>query len=182
MSDNKIMGGDERLRKAAATPVRADRDSADTQRTQQDGTAMTLEERRRLMRSEWVQEVLPTPPAIPGWHYCWLSTTNASDPIHKRIQRGYEPVRASEIPGFMQYKVEQGEYEGCVACNEMLLFKLPQELYEDYMMYVHHDRPLEEEEVIRENARISEQDSNGRALGEVEGFDTLGRRVRTPTF
>lgn len=182
MSDNKMMGGDERLRKSAGATMRADRDTADNQRTLQDGTALTMDERRKMMRSEWVQEVLPTPPAIPGWHYCWLSTTNASDPIHKRIQRGYEPVRAGEIPGFMQYKVDQGEFEGCIACNEMLLFKIPQELYSEYMLYVHHDKPMEEEEVIRENAQLPERDSNGRTLGEVEGFDTLARRVRTPTF
>ena len=182
MSENKMMGGDERLKKSSGAAVRADRDEADAQRVEQDGTALTMEERRRLMRSEWVQEVLPTPPARPGWHFCWLSTTNASDPIHKRIQRGYEPVRAAEIPGFMQYKVDQGEYEGCIACNEMLLFKLPQELYEEYMMYVHHDRPLEEEEVILDNAKPAGEDTNGRPLGQVEGFETLGRRVRKPTF
>jgi len=58
----------------------------------------------------------------------------------------------------------------------------PQELYEEYMLYVHHDRPLEEEEVILDNAKPAGEDTNGRPLGQVEGFETLGRRVRKPTF
>ena len=135
-----------------------------------------------MLRQEWVQEVLPTPPKIPGFHCCWLSTTNASDPIHKRIQRGYEPVRAAEIPGFMQYKVDQGEYEGCIACNEMLLFRIPEELYQEYMLVMHYERPLEEEEILKANAVSNEQDSDGRSLGQAEGFDSLARRVRPPQF
>ena len=185
MSENKIVGGDDRLKKSAGAVVRGDRVEADASRVQNDGTSMSLEERRRMLRSEWNQEVLPTPPSIPGWHYCWLSTTNSSDPIHKRIQKGYEPVKASEIPGFAsQYIATSGEFDGCIACNEMLLFKIPEELYQDLMMYFHYELPNGEEEMLRNNAAeaVSGQDSNGRDLGEVEGFDSLTRRVRKPTF
>lgn len=182
MADNKLTGSDERLKKADAAEVRGDRAAGDQGRTQADGTVLTMEERRKMMRSDWNNEILPTPPQNPGWHYCWLSTTNSSDPIYKRIQRGYEPVRVSEIPGFMQYRVEQGEFEGCVACNEMLLFKIPEELYQEAMQYFHHERPMEDEEMLRANAAVAGQDSNGRDLGEVEGFNSLARRVRRPTF
>lgn len=184
MSENKLIGGDERLKKASATAVRGDRVEADSSRTQLDGTAMSMEERRRMMRSEWTQEVLPTPPANPGWHYCWLSTTNSTDPIYKRVQKGYEPVKSSEIPGFAQYRMDQGEFEGCIACNEMILFKLPEELYQDYMTYLHYELPNEEESMLRANATaaVNGQDSNGRELGNVEGFDSLGTRVRPPQF
>lgn len=182
MSENKLFGGDERLKKTSATPVRGDRDEADASRTQKDGTVMTTEERRRLLRSEWNQEVLPTPPANPGWHYCWLSTTNSADPIYKRMQKGYEPVKASEIPGFNQFKADAGEFEGCIACNEMILFKLPEELYQDYMSYLHYELPNEEEELLRANATaaVNGQDSSKRDLGEIEGFAV--NRVRPPTF
>lgn len=184
MSENKIMGGDDRLKKSAATPVRGDRAEEDSSRTQNDGTALSMEERRRMLRSEWMQEVLPTPPVVPGWHFCWLSTTNSSDPIHKRMQKGYEPVKVSEIPGFAQYGVTQGEFDGCIACNEMLLFKIQEELYQDLMLYFHYELPNGEEEMLRNNAReaVAGQDSDGRNLGEVEGFDSLARRVRPPTF
>jgi hypothetical protein len=98
------------------------------------------------------------------------------------MQKGYEPVRAVEVPGFAQYNVTQGEFEGCVACNEMLLFKIPQELYQEVMQYFHYELPQEDEEMLRANAKVTGQDNNGRDLGEVEGFTSLGKRVRVPTF
>ena len=98
MSENTK--SDDRLVKSLDPESRQNRENADVARTQQDGTAMTLEERRQLLRSDWLQEVLPTPPKVPGWHFCWLSTTNSSDPIFKRLQKGYELVRNSEVPGF----------------------------------------------------------------------------------
>lgn len=184
MSENKIVGSDDRLKKSAAAPVRGDRVEADASRTQMDGTALSMEERRRMIRSEWNNDVLPTPPAVDGWHFCWLSTTNSTDPIYKRMQKGYEPVRASDIPGFAQYRVNQGEFEGCVACNEMLLFRIPEELYQEIMTVFHHERPMEEEEILRANAKqaVNERDSDGRDLGQAEGYDSLARRVRTPQF
>jgi hypothetical protein len=184
MSDNKFTGGDDRLKKSTATPVRGDRVEADASRTQTDGTATTLEERRRMIRSEWAQDVLPNPPKVEGWHYCWLSTSNSTDPIYKRMQKGYVPVKVNEIPGFSQYTVNEGEFEGCVACNEMLLFKIEEELYQEIMNVFHYERPMEEEEILRANAaeNISQQDSNGKNLGQVEGFDSLARRVRPAHF
>lgn len=182
MNENKLNGTDERLKKSAAASTRGDRVEADASRTQNDGTAYSHEERMRMIRSEWDQNVLPQVPQVPGWHHCWLSTTNATDPIYKRIQRGYEPVRAADIPGFAQYRVDQGEFEGCVACNEMLLFKIPQELYQEIMAYFHYEKPMDEEEILKANAQRNEQDSNGRSLGEVEGFDGLARKVRPTTF
>jgi len=178
--------GDERLKKDTGTSVRGSRDSADTDRVQQDGSALSAEERRRLLRNEWVQEVLPTPPKVEGFHHCWLSTTNSTDPVYKRIQRGYIPVKASEVPGFgTQYTAVGGEFDGCVTCNEMLLFKIPVQLYNDLMTIYHHDMPMEQEASIRENVnRKNDEDSNGRALAQVEGdFNNLGRGSnRMPSF
>lgn len=182
MSDNNLTGGEERLKKASAAATRGDRAEADASRTQTDGTTLTMEERRRLIRSEWSQDVLPTPPATPGWHYCWLSTTNSADPIYKRMQKGYEPVKAVTIPGFAQYTATQGEFEGCVSCNEMLLFRIPEELYQEYMLVMHYERPMDEEEILKANAVQQDQDSDGRKLGQIEGFDTLARQVAPPTF
>jgi len=177
--------GDERLKKDAASEVRGPRDAADAERIQ-DGNSLSNAERRKLLRQDWVQEVLPTPPKVAGWHHCWLSTTNSTDPIYKRIQRGYTPVKSSEVPAFgTQYAVASGEFEGCVSCNEMLLFKIPSQLYNDLMTIYHHDMPTESEASIRE--KVSQQnfsDSNGRSLAQVEGdFDNLGRgSSRSPTF
>ena len=186
MSENVKTAGDERLAKNAkeATNVRGDRVEEDASRLQEDGTATTMADRLAAIRNDWTNDVLPTPPKVAGWHYCWLSTTNSADPIYKRMQKGYEPVRISEIPGFAQYKVAQGEFEGCIACNEMLLFKIPEELYQEIMKIFHYERPMEEEEILRANAvdNVRQEDSNGRELLESEGFDSLARRVKPTTF
>ena len=174
--------GDERLKKNAGGNVRGSRDTADATRTNNDGTSLSAEERRKLLRNEWVQEVLPTiqPPA--GWHYCWLSTTNSTDPVHRRVQMGYMPVKSSEVPGFSasQYTVAGGDYDGCIACNEMLLFKVPMERYQDLMSIYHDDMPAEQEQSIREKVDgLSERDSAGRGLVSSEGFERLGRRSQS---
>ena len=178
--------GDERLKKDAGTSVRGSRDGADSSRVNQDGSALSAEERRRLLRQESIQEVLPTPPKTPGMHYCWLSTTNSTDPIYKRVQRGYVPVKASEVPGFgAQFTLQGGEFDGCVACNEMLLFKISEQTYQDLMAIYHHEMPLEQEAAIRENVTSrNDEDSEGRRLNQFDGdFNNLGRtRGGTPTF
>lgn len=173
-----------REEKVAGASVRSDRDTADMSRTEKDGTALTRAERIRRLRSEWNQEVLPTPPKIPGFHCCWLSTTNSADPIYKRVQKGYVPVKLTDVPGFAQYEVNQGEFEGCIACNEMVLFKLPEELYQDYMALFHHELPNDEEEMLRANATkgLEHEDSDGRQIGSTEGFDQLGKGRRIPHF
>jgi len=186
MTNTNDILGDQRLKKNAAPQVRGSRDSADVDRVQEDGTSLSAEERRRMLRQEWVQEVLPKPPTKQGYHRCWLSTTNSTDPIYKRIQRGYTPVKASDVTGFgSQYTAVGGEFDGCVVCNEMLLFEIPVQLYNDLMTIYHHDMPLEQEASIRDNVMSrNDQDSDGRNLAQVEGdFLNLGRGTnRNPTF
>ena len=128
-------------------------------------------ERKRAFRAEWQQEALPTPPEIPGYHLCWLSTTNPYDPIHKRMGMGYILVKAEEIPGFEHLKVKSGEYVGCVSVNEMILFKLPMEIYQDAMVQMHHEAPMEEQEKVAQQQEqlLNARDSNGKNLGMVEG-------------
>ena len=179
-NENAILGSDERLKKNEGVG-RANRSSADRERTEKDGTAFTAGEKRTNFRDEWTATALPTPPDIQGYHLCWLSTTNSYDPIHKRIRMGYEPVKIEEVPGFESYKMKSGEWEGFVACNEMLLFKVPKDLYQEMMTYFHHEKPIEEESMIKNNAAL--QDSNARAAGnqEDDGFASLGRAAR-PSF
>jgi hypothetical protein len=178
-------GGD-RVTKGGSA-AHSPRDSADVGRKNEDGGYLAAEERRRLLRNEAVAEILPTPPKIDGYHFCWLSTTNSNDPIHRRMSVGYLPVKASELNGFDQYKIADGsQFEGCIACNEMLLFKIEEVRYQDLMMIYHHDIPLEQEQSIRDkvvNAAKNERDSDDRQIGIVEGeFENLGRQVRTPHF
>jgi hypothetical protein len=176
---------DERIKKSAGRPARAPRESADYDRDHMDGTALTSQERRAMLRRDWVQEVLPQPPTIKGYHCCWLSTTNSTDPIYKRIQRGYKPVFSSEAPGFGdQYTMKGGEFDGCITCSEMMLFKITDEMYQDVMTINHHDIPYEQESAIYDRVQNSEVDSNGRPLGFVEGdYQDMGSRGnQAPTF
>lgn len=179
MADNSQ---DARLKKPADAG-RDNRSSEDVRRQDSDGTAMTVSERRKMFKNEWTQEALPTPPEVPGYHMCWLSTTNSYDPIHKRIRMGYEPVRADEIKGFETFRMKSGEFEGFVAVNEMLLFKIPNEIYQALMEEIHHFSPLEEEDKLKAQAVLG-QDANGKQLGMIEGdgLAQLGGRVHTPNF
>lgn len=173
---------DERLTKTAGNSARSSRNNADADRTEKDGTALTAQERRDQLRQDWVQELLPTPPTIPGFHTCWLSTTNSMDPIYKRMQRGYLPVTIAEAGRFGASDiVKDGEFQGCISCNEMLLFKVEEQTYQDLMHIFHHDMPLEQERSINEKANSgSYEDSNGQRIGIVEGdFNTLGQRRET---
>lgn len=172
---------DARVRHASV--ARSSRAAEDEQRTNDAGTALTVEEQRRLIRSEFQQEALPTVPTLPGWHFCWLSTTNSYDPINKRMRLGYVPVRYSEVPGFESMKMKSGEFEGCVSCNEMLLFKIPEARYQAIMQEFHHHLPLEEEEALRSQVmNESATDSKGKKLAHItedsDGYEELmGRKV-----
>ena len=175
---------DDRLRKNSDAGRRS-RASEDRQRDAPEAGFAFAEERRKMFRSEWLQEALPTPPEIPGFHLCWLSTTNSYDPIHKRMRLGYEPVKADDLPGFEHLKVKAGEFAGFVACNEMILFKLPMDIYQDYMTQAHFDAPLEEQEKIRVQVEQLQgaRDSNGRRLGMVEGDGmNFDQPTRPPVF
>jgi hypothetical protein len=170
-----------RTRKDSADEIRGSRADADDERTLTDGTGLTAEERRAMIRSEFSQEALPSVPKMPGWHLCWLSTTNSYDSVHKRMRIGYIPVRVSEAKGYENLSMNSGEFEGCISCNEMVLFKLPEETYQQIMAEFHHNMPLEEEEALKRALLPnggSETDSTGRPIGEIlkeSDYDSLGK-------
>ena len=122
-------------------------------------------ERAEAFRDKWQNSALPDLPGgiIPGFHLCWLSTTNNYDSIDKRVALGYEPVKASELgKGFEGLgKMSSGKFEGCVSCNEMVLFKLPEELYQEVMRMMHLEDPLEHQRNITANVRSSAQEGKG---------------------
>ena len=122
-------------------------------------------ERAEAFRDRWQNSALPDLPGgiIPGMHLCWLSTTNNYDSIDKRMALGYEPVKASELgKGFEGLgKMSSGKFEGCVSCNEMVLFKLPEEIYQEVMRMMHLEDPLEHQRNITANVRSTAQDGKG---------------------
>ena len=177
---------DSRLKKSLNAGGRETRASEDASRAAPEEKFISAQERRKMFSDEWTQSALPKLPEMPGWHLCWLSTTNSYDSIDKRIRLGYVPVKTEEMPGFENFRVKAGEHAGFIACNEMLLFKIPMEVYQDIMLHMHHEKPMEESEKIRvqlENLQGA-RDSSGRSLGRVEGegFGEIERSVPTPVF
>ena len=122
-------------------------------------------ERLEAFRDKWANSALPDLPkdAIPGFHLCWLSTTNQYDSIDKRLALGYEPVKAAELgKGFEALgKMSSGKFEGCVSCNEMVLFKLPEEIYQEVMRMLHLEDPLEHQRNITAAVRSTSQEGKG---------------------
>ncbi len=177
---------DSRLKKNLSAGGRENRSSSDLSRAAPEEKFMSAQERRKMWSDEWTQSALPKVPELDGWHLCWLSTTNGYDSIDKRFRLGYVPVKAEEFPGFENYRVKAGEHVGFIACNEMILCKIPMDVYQEIMLQMHHDAPMEEADKIKvqiENLQ-GNRDSQGRSLGQVEGegFGNLDRTVQTPTF
>ena len=177
---------DTRLKKTLNAGGREQRSSQDQDRAAPEEKFISKQERRKMWSDEWTQSALPKVPDISGWHLCWLSTTNGYDSIDKRMRLGYVPVKADELPGFDNYRVKAGEDVGFIACNEMRLYKLPMEVYQEVMLQMHHEAPKEEADKvqIQVDQLQGNRDSSGKSLGSVEGegFGNLNRNVPTPVF
>jgi hypothetical protein len=177
---------DSRLKKTLNAGGRESRSSQDLSRAAPEEAFISKQERRKMWSDEWTQSALPKVPEIPGWHLCWLSTTNGYDSIDKRMRLGYVPVKADELPGFDNYRVKAGEDIGFIACNEMRLYKLPMDVYQEVMTQMHHEAPNEESDKVQVQVEQLQgnRDSSGRSLGSVEGegFGNLNRNVQTPVF
>lgn len=176
---------DKRLKKNLSAGGRDNRASLDPDREAPEDKFASSQERKKMWTDEWTQSALPNVPELKGWHLCWLSTTNGYDSIDKRMRLGYTPVKAEDINGFENWRVKAGEHVGFIACNEMLLFKIPMEQYQEIMAHFHHDAPLDEANKIRLQAEAQQgRDSSGRRLGQVEGegLESLDTPIPAPVF
>lgn len=148
---------DDRLKKeiGAGRRSRASEDRAVTEdRVRSDDV------RLEMFRQQMLNDALPDLPPIPGYHVCWLTTTNPRDSIHRRMMLGYTPVTAEDAPGLDYCTVKTGEYAGLIGVNEMIAFKLPLNLYEAFMQENHHDRPAQEEGRLQDAAEALVEQSN----------------------
>jgi hypothetical protein len=176
---------DSRLKKSLSAGGRENRAVEDQVRAAPEDNFVSSNERRKMWKDEWTQRALPDVPEIPGWHLCWLSTTNSYDSIDKRVRLGYVPVKAEEVQGFENNKVKAGEHTGFIACNEMLLYKIPMDVYQEVMAHFHHEAPLDEANKIRSQAEsVGGQDSKGKKLGSFEGdgLDQIDKPMPAPVF
>lgn len=173
---------DDRLKKDA-TAGREPRSTQDKLRAAPEENFPVARERRRA-RNEFQQTVLPSIPDIPGFHLCWLATNSQYDPIHRRFSLGYAPVRADEMPGYDMYKVKDGDQSGHIMCNEMLLCKMPMDVYQDIMLEHHHYQPMDEADKIRvdQEQLVNQRDRSGKAAGSIEGGLPDESSVKLPFF
>jgi len=163
---------DERLKKSADNRT----DRATTDRPVVENRELSDDARVEMFRQQFFQSALPDLPSIPGWHTCWLTTTNPRDSIHVRLRLGYQPIKPEEVPGWEYASVKTGEWAGYIGVNEMLAFKLPLSLYEKYMREAHHDAPLREEEKLSDTAEFMRQQARASGSDMVmgDGMSELG--------
>jgi hypothetical protein len=164
---------DDRLKKELGDS-RQNRAAADRHATE--NRAISDDERLEMFRMQLYNDHLPNIPDIPGYHVCWLTTTNKSDTIQQRIRLGYELIRAEDVPGMELVTQKTGDYAGCIGVNEMIAAKLPLSLYYRYMQEAHHDAPLREEEKLEETAQLmrDQAERSGGRLLESDGMREVG--------
>ena len=91
-----IEANDERLKRDLGVASRRSRAMDD--RTVTEDREVSEDDRLEMFRMQQFSDALPDLPEIPGFHMCWLSTTNGSDPIARRMRLGYTPVRPRKSP------------------------------------------------------------------------------------
>jgi len=172
---------DERL---ARDNGEAQKDRASEERAVTQSREISDSARLEAFRHSFFQSALPDIPKIPGYHTCWLTTTNPRDSIAARARLGYEPIKASDIPGWEYASMKTGDYEGCIGVNEMVAFKIPDELYNLYMTEAHHNQPLQEEGKLQSTLEViaAEARRKGSSVMMGDGSAELGKHVRAPSF
>lgn len=172
---------DSRLKKDADFDVVGRRDTRRAQnREVTENRDVSEDDRLEMFRNQLFNDALPDLPDIPGYHLCWLTTTNPGDTIQRRIQLGYEPVKAEEVPGMEYASVKTGEWAGLIGINEMLAFKLPLSLYERFMQEAHHEAPLREENKLAEVADIMREQAERAGSTMYEGDGMTDMREYAP--
>jgi hypothetical protein len=121
------------------------------------------DERVEMFQHALFAEVLPSLPPIKGYRTIWLTTTNQTDIIPRRMALGYEPVKPEDVPGWGGSPLKSGEYSGFIGVNEMLAFKIREELWFRFMAEAHHHAPNREAEKL--TSAIDGLKDNARRLG-----------------
>jgi hypothetical protein len=160
---------------------------ADQDYSVQSEVELSDEEFLKRARVSLTSNILPKPPAIAGYHTCWIpqQTNNTYDTIEYRKNVGYSVVKPEDVPQFMSSSNRSGSIDGCVSHMELILMKLPLRLYNLLMREVHHIQPNDQERVIKQNiAQMADNEGNNIARDEHEmtGIRNLARKVNEPNF
>lgn len=100
------------------------------------------------------EDLLPTPPKIPGFHLCWLTTNGIGDSIASRQRAGYVPVHPDEVPGFAAVSGQNAQNTPeIIQRNEMVLYKIRSELHDRLKSHYHGAKPMESVRQMSEKYR-----------------------------
>lgn len=156
-------------------------------RTFTDGREMTDEEfMNSLSFDGGLNNVLPKPPEVPGYHVMWESTMDAAAPNlrHRLDHLGYTFVKADECPTYHNHSSRTSMIPGVVSYNELVAVKIKAGREQVIAKRFHHDMPLTREVAIRKKA-AEMADYEGRKVKVTmdEGTRELGvAPVKNPTF
>lgn len=160
-------------------------DVHEDERDSLDEREMTEAEYLQQYRDSIHNNVLPELPKISGFHTFWATTTNPRDSISRRLQMGYRFLNARDFPGWETNSVKSGDYTGVIGLNEMIAMKIPERLFNLYMLESHHNAPLQEEEKLRstvESHQESARRDKGKILDEDGYMDSVVQKAPTPRF
>lgn len=174
-------------RRTQARPNRhpaADQDTDRDERVETNADEITDDEYLEAFKDSLDQSVLPNLPPMPGFHVCWLTTSNPRDTVANRLRMGYELITDRMVPGFEGASPKSAQFPGVLTVNEMLAARIPNRLYNRMMRYVHHDMPLSEEEKLRAAVDGMKEDAErqGGKLLEGDGMAEIVQRAKSPVF
>lgn len=176
---SEVEAADERLTRSGAPEVRGDYSARqDAERAGMPN--LSDDEIESAILAEYENAVLASPPALAGYHLCWLTTSSQYDTIQKRQRVGYVPVMRSEMPGFdPSMGSALANFEGMVTCNELVLHKIPDRNYQILMNLFHHKKPAGAEKGIVQSIKEANASTvNEGGEGADPGFTQLERSVK----
>jgi hypothetical protein len=139
-----------------------------------------------IFKAAHAQAVLPDIPPIPGFHDIWLASNNPRDSLQMRHRLGYRPVEPDDVKGF-EFVSDKGTHtDGLIRVNEMVAYKIPSELYQQYMRHNHHYAPAQEETKLTDTVTQVKRQlaSQGSNVDECDGVEALRKldSVAVPSF
>lgn len=137
------------------------------------------QDRMDLLVAMELETILPTPPKVPGIHFCWLADSQY-DSIARRERAGYRPATPAQLPDWRCGGTRGTTQAGVFRVNEMVLYWIPEQAWQRYMRTVHHDKPIAEEQRLRVNVDLLANRVRERRFSTVELGDPIGPDVRPP--
>lgn len=171
-SANRFKRPDDRAEGDRARAARATSDERDE---------MTDDDRLMLLASSSLDTIMPNLPTIQGYSLCWVSPTHPSDTPTNRLALGWLFVTKDDMPQYENLCVKSGEHVGAIACREMVLMKIRNELRQRYLTLLHHTKPQQELEALTSGIHEM-KDGRGKAIGMIEGDGLQREAPKKPDF